>query len=58
VTDSVEELEAGLLVGRLGLRARAEVLYPERLAGDSAYGSGEMLEWLVHERGIEPAMAT
>jgi transposase len=29
-------------------------LYPERLAGDSAYGSGEMLDWLVHERGIEP----
>ena len=29
-------------------------LYPERLAGDSACGSGEMLEWLVHERGIEP----
>lgn len=29
-------------------------LYPERLAGDTAYGSGEMLDWLVHERGIEP----
>ena len=29
-------------------------LYPERLAGDSAYGSAEMLDWLVHERGIEP----
>jgi transposase len=29
-------------------------LYPERLAGDSAYGSAEMLEWLVHQRGIEP----
>ncbi len=29
-------------------------LYPERLAGDSAYGSAEMLHWLVHERGIEP----
>jgi hypothetical protein len=29
-------------------------LYPERLAGDSAYGSAEMLEWLVRERGIEP----
>jgi hypothetical protein len=29
-------------------------LYPERLAGDSAYGSAEMLRWLVHERGIEP----
>ena len=29
-------------------------LYPERLAGDTAYGSAEMLGWLVHERGIEP----
>jgi len=29
-------------------------LYPERLAGDTAYGSAEMLQWLVHERGIEP----
>jgi transposase len=29
-------------------------LYPERLSADSAYGSAEMLGWLVHERGIEP----
>ena len=29
-------------------------LYPERLAADSAYGSAEMLAWLVHDRGIEP----
>jgi transposase len=29
-------------------------LWPERLAADTAYGSGEMLDWLVHERGIEP----
>ncbi len=29
-------------------------LYPERLAGDAAYGSAEMLAWLVHARGIEP----
>lgn len=29
-------------------------LYPERLAGDSAYGSAEMLGWLVYDRGIEP----
>ena len=29
-------------------------LYPQRLAGDTAYGSAEMLGWLVHERGIEP----
>ena len=29
-------------------------LDPERLAADSAYGSAGMLNWLVHERGIEP----
>jgi transposase len=29
-------------------------LYPERLAADTAYGSAEMLGWLVDERGIEP----
>ena len=29
-------------------------LYPSRLLGDSAYGSGEMLGWLVDEHGIAP----
>src|SRR5882757_6789074 len=29
-------------------------LYPARLMGDTAYGSAEMLGWLVHEHGIEP----
>lgn len=29
-------------------------LYPERLAADTAYGSGPMLEWLVEEKGVEP----
>jgi Transposase DDE domain len=29
-------------------------LYPARLIGDSAYGSAEMLNRLVHDRGIEP----
>ena len=29
-------------------------LYPAMLMGDSAYGSAEMLGWLVHEHGIEP----
>ena len=28
--------------------------YPARLIGDSAYGSAEMLGWLVNEHGIEP----
>jgi transposase len=29
-------------------------LYPSRLIGDSAYGSAEMLGWLVDEHGIAP----
>src|SRR6185437_13935793 len=29
-------------------------LYPSRLIGDTAYGSAEMLNWLVHGQGIEP----
>src|SRR5271155_5300885 len=29
-------------------------LHPARLIGDTAYGSAEMLNWLVHKRGIEP----
>jgi IS5 family transposase len=32
-------------------------LYPARLAGDSGYGSAEMLNWLVYEHGIEPHVA-
>jgi hypothetical protein len=31
-------------------------LYPERLAVDAAYGSTEMLGWLVHERGSNPTV--
>jgi transposase len=29
-------------------------LWPKRLMADTGYGSGPMLDWLVHERGIEP----
>lgn len=29
-------------------------VWPERLAADTAYGSAEMLAWLVHERDIQP----
>jgi hypothetical protein len=29
-------------------------LYPGRILGDSAYGSAEMLGWLLYEHGIEP----
>ncbi|HZZ32901.1 MAG TPA: IS1182 family transposase [Phenylobacterium sp.] len=29
-------------------------LSPDRLAADSAYGSAEMLDWLVNDQGVEP----
>ncbi len=29
-------------------------VWPERLAADTAYGSAEMLAWLVHQRDIQP----
>jgi len=29
-------------------------LKPQRLIGDTAYGTGPMLEWLVEDKGIEP----
>ncbi len=29
-------------------------LYPAKLIGDTAYGTAEMLNWLVNEQGIEP----
>ena len=29
-------------------------LWPERLIADTGYGSAEMLNWLVHGRGVEP----
>src|ERR1700729_1564471 len=34
--------------------AKNVALHPCRLLGDSAYGSAEMLSWLVGEKGIEP----
>ena len=29
-------------------------LYPTRMAGDTGYGSAEMLGWLVYKHGIQP----
>jgi hypothetical protein len=31
-------------------------LKPERLIGDTAYGTAPMLAWMVDEKGIEPHM--
>ena len=46
-----EVLAARRMIGRSMERFG---LYPARLMGDSAYGSADMLGWLVHEHGIEP----
>jgi len=35
-------------------RARALLLWPERLVADGGYGDGANIAWLIEERGIEP----
>jgi hypothetical protein len=46
-----EVLAAKRMVERI---AKRFALHPSKLLGDSAYGSAEMLSWLVDEQGIEP----
>jgi len=53
-TTAIRQAEV-LAAKRMIERARDRFdLYPARLMGDSAYGSAEMLGWLVYEHGIEP----
>lgn len=51
---AIRQAEVGAARTMLDRTQEHFALYPERLAADSAYGSAEMLGWLVHERGIEP----
>lgn len=51
---AIRQAEVGAARTMLDRTLERFELYPERLAADSAYGSAEMLGWLVHERGIEP----
>jgi transposase len=48
--------QAEILAAKRMVERSLEVfdLYPARLIGDTAYGSAEMLNWLVNEHGIEP----
>jgi len=48
--------QAEVLAAKRMIERSAECfdLHPAKLLGDSAYGSAEMLGWLVHEQGIEP----
>ncbi len=51
---AVRQAEVGAARTMLERTAERFGLKPERLAADSAYGSAEMLHWLVAEQKIEP----
>ena len=51
VIRQAEVLAAKHMIGRSMERFN---LYPARIMGDSAYGSADMLGWLVYDQGIEP----
>ena len=51
---AVRQVEVGLPGTMLERKAECVGLKPGRLAADSAYGSAEMLHWLVDEQKIEP----
>jgi transposase len=53
-TTAVRQAEVGAARTMIERVKARHDLWPERLAGDTAYGSAPMLEWLVHEQGIEP----
>ena len=53
-TRAIRQAEVGAARTMIDRIEKRFGLYPEKLAADRAYGSAEMLGWLVHERGIEP----
>jgi len=53
-TTAVRQAEVGAARTMIDRTAQRHDVTPDRLAADTAYGSAEMLAWLVDERGIEP----
>jgi hypothetical protein len=51
---AVRQAEVGAVKTMIARTADRFGLHPERLAGDTAYGSAEMLNWLIEERHIAP----
>ena len=51
---AIRQAEVGAAKTMIDRTADRFGLRPERLAGDTAYGSAEMLNWLVEERHIAP----
>jgi hypothetical protein len=53
-TRAIRQAEVGAARTRIERTEERLELCPERIAADSAYGSAEMLGWLVDKRAIEP----
>jgi transposase len=53
-TTAVRQAEVGAAQTMLTRTVERFGLWPERLIADTGYGSAAMLDWLVHEQGIEP----
>jgi hypothetical protein len=53
-TRAIRQAEVGAARTMIERTEERLELRPERIAADSAYGSAEMLGWLVNERAIEP----
>ena len=51
---SVRQAELGAMQTMLDRTNDRFAITPERMIADTAYGTGPLLEWLVHERGIAP----
>jgi len=53
-TTAIRQAEVGAAKSMIDRAKDRFGLYPEKLIGDTGYGSAAMLNWLVEERGIEP----
>ncbi len=53
-TRAIRQAEVGAARTMIERTEKCFGIHPERLAADSAYGSADMLGWLVNQRAIEP----
>ncbi len=53
-TAPIRQAEAGAAMDMITRTRERFGLYPEKLVADTAYGSAEVLSWLVESEGIEP----
>ena len=56
-TRAIRQAEVGAVKTMIDRTEARLGLKPQRLSGDSAYGSAEILGWMVDERTIEPHVA-